>query len=185
MKLKLLLVALVCLFVVLVAFAGIFAALFFWRANSGAAGPVVTVETVYPGASAEVVTNTIAVPIEQQVAGVEKALWLWSRSEDNGKYCLRVAFAKGTDPQQARKLVQDRVDLALPMLPQAMVQGRPTVSFDAPTTRSCAVLARGPLRCAVPGQSGGTEAGEATPASQIDWPGGTGPQGRDGGSCRR
>ena len=96
------------------------------------AGPVVAVRAVYPGANAETMVDTVAAPIEQQVNGVERTRWLCSRSENNGQYCLRVAFAEGTDPQQARKLVQDRVALALPMLPDATVHAGTTVSFDAP-----------------------------------------------------
>jgi multidrug efflux pump subunit AcrB len=101
--------------------------------------PVVTVEAVYPGAVAQTVADTIAAPIEQQVNGVENARWLRSRSENGGRYRLRIEFAKGTDPDMAKVLVQNRVSLAMPVLPQETAQAGITVSFDAPPARILAL----------------------------------------------
>jgi serine/threonine protein kinase/preprotein translocase subunit SecD len=82
--------------------------------------PSVTVEATYPGASAEVVRDTIAAPIEQQVNGVEGMLHLWSRSTNKGTYLLQITFRPGVDLDLVRSLVQSRVNLALPMLPDAI-----------------------------------------------------------------
>ncbi|MGA7702820.1 MAG: efflux RND transporter permease subunit [Thermoguttaceae bacterium] len=82
--------------------------------------PTISVEATYPGASAEVVRDTIAAPIEQQVNGVEGMLHLWSRSTNKGTYLLQITFRPGVDLDVVRSLVQSRVNLALPMLPDAI-----------------------------------------------------------------
>jgi HAE1 family hydrophobic/amphiphilic exporter-1 len=86
--------------------------------------PTVSVTTTYPGASAQVVMNTIALPIEQQVNGVSGMLYMQSTSSSDGKYSLIVTFAIGTDPDMAQVLVQNRVANALAQLPPGVqVQG--------------------------------------------------------------
>jgi multidrug efflux pump len=80
--------------------------------------PTVQVTASYPGANAEVVANTIAAPIEQQVNGVERMLYMSSQSTNDGNYTLTVTFEIGTDVNIAQVLVQNRVALALPQLPQ-------------------------------------------------------------------
>jgi len=89
--------------------------------------PVITVEVVYPGASAQVVADTVSAPIEQQVNGAEKMLYLWSRCTNEGKYTASVVFKDGVDLNQAQVLVQSRVSLAVPMLPDAVTHAGVTV----------------------------------------------------------
>jgi HAE1 family hydrophobic/amphiphilic exporter-1 len=86
--------------------------------------PTVAVTTRYPGASAKTVMDTIALPIEQQVNGVQGMLYMQSTSASDGTYNLIVTFAIGTDPNMAQVLVQNRVSAALAQLPAAVqVQG--------------------------------------------------------------
>ena len=79
--------------------------------------PTIEVSTVYPGANAELVRDTIAAPIEQQVSGVERALSLSSQCTNDGRYRLTVTFEPGTDLNMAQVLTQVRVTLAMPILP--------------------------------------------------------------------
>jgi hydrophobe/amphiphile efflux-1 (HAE1) family protein len=86
--------------------------------------PQVSVSVSYPGASADVVQQSIAQPIESRVVGVDNAIYMKSTSGNDGSYTLTVSFAVGTDPDINTVNVQNRVNLALAQLPQeAQAQG--------------------------------------------------------------
>jgi multidrug efflux pump subunit AcrB len=82
--------------------------------------PTVRVTANYPGANARVVADTVAAPIEQQVNGVEHMLYMSSQSSNDGSYTLDVTFALGTDVNIAQVLVQNRVAIAQPVLPEVV-----------------------------------------------------------------
>jgi HAE1 family hydrophobic/amphiphilic exporter-1 len=79
--------------------------------------PTVQVATSYPGADARVLADTVAAPIEQEVNGVERMLYMSSTCSSDGSYKLTVTFEVGTDLDEAQVLVQNRLAVALPRLP--------------------------------------------------------------------
>ena len=94
--------------------------------------PVVQVDCNYPGASAQVVSETVATPIEQQVNGVENMMYMSSQCTNDGTYNLTVTFKHGIDVNLAQVLVQNRVALALPQLPDVLKQTGVNVKKKAP-----------------------------------------------------
>ena len=89
--------------------------------------PTVQVNAVYPGANAETVAQTVGIPIEQQVNGVEGMMYMSSTSSASGAYSLTVTFEVGTDIDMATVMVQNRVSVALNSLPEEVKQQGVTV----------------------------------------------------------
>src|SRR5437867_6804154 len=84
--------------------------------------PSIMVMCTYPGADAQVVADSVAAPIEQMVNGVENMLYMVSQSNNDGSYTLTVTFKPGVNLNFAQVLVQNRINLALPLLPDVVKQ---------------------------------------------------------------
>lgn len=84
--------------------------------------PSVEVRAYYPGASPETMATTVASLIEEQLNGLDGMLYMFSQASANGEMVLRVTFKIGTDPDTAQQLVQNRVNQALPRLPEVVRQ---------------------------------------------------------------
>ena len=95
--------------------------------------PTVEVAAVYPGANAKTVADTVAAPVEQQVNGVEDMMYMSSRCTNDGAYALTVTFKPGTDLNIAQVLVQNRVNLAQPVLPDLVKRRGVLVKKKSPT----------------------------------------------------
>jgi multidrug efflux pump subunit AcrB len=95
--------------------------------------PTVEVSAVYPGANAKDVADTVAAPIEQQVNGVEGMLYMSSQCTNDGSYSLTVTFNNGVDLNMAQVLVQNRVALAQPILPELVKRRGVAVKKKSPS----------------------------------------------------
>jgi hydrophobe/amphiphile efflux-1 (HAE1) family protein len=96
------------------------------------APPTIQIDCNYPGASALVVSQTVAAPIEQQVNGVEDMLYMSSQCTSDGSYTCTITFQSGTDLNLAQVRVQNRVNLALPQLPEVVRATGVTVRKRSP-----------------------------------------------------
>jgi multidrug efflux pump len=82
--------------------------------------PSVIVKAQYPGANPQTIAETVATPIEEQINGVEDMLYMSSQATSDGLMTLTITFKLGTSPDQAQQLVQNRVNQALPRLPDVV-----------------------------------------------------------------
>lgn len=95
--------------------------------------PQIQVTTSYPGASAKILSDTVASPLETQINGVENMIYMYSQNSASGDLALSVYFDIGSDVDQALNNVQDRVDLALSTLPEEVQKEGVVVKKETPT----------------------------------------------------
>src|SRR6266702_6052847 len=104
------------------------------------APPTITVTANYPGASAKVVADTVASPIEQEVNGVENMIYMGSRCTNDGQLTLDVTFKLGTNLDMAQVLVQNRVKTAEAKLPDEVKRQGVTTKKKSPSILLCVNL---------------------------------------------
>src|SRR3954453_22926205 len=96
--------------------------------------PTVEVSAYYPGANAQVVADTVAATVEERVNGVENMLYMSSQCTNDGMYTLTVTFRLGVDLNMAQVLVQNKVSLAEPILPELVKRRGVSVKKKSPST---------------------------------------------------
>ncbi|MGI9492258.1 MAG: efflux RND transporter permease subunit, partial [Geminicoccaceae bacterium] len=96
------------------------------------APPTIRVSANYPGASAEIVSDTVATPLEQEINGVDDMLYMSSQATGDGRLTVTVTFKLGTDLDAAQVLVQNRVAIAEPRLPEPVRRLGVTVRKNSP-----------------------------------------------------
>ncbi len=96
------------------------------------APPTIVVTAAYPGASAETISKTVATPLEQEINGVENMLYMFSQSTADGVMTLTITFELGTDLEEAQVLVQNRVGIAEPRLPEQVRRLGVTTNKNSP-----------------------------------------------------
>lgn len=102
--------------------------------------PQIVVKATYPGASAKVLVDTVAIPIENKINGVENMLYMSSNSDDNGEYTLTITFNIGTDPDIAQVKVQNRLQQVTSELPDIVNKQGVTVKTQNPNILGLLVL---------------------------------------------
>ncbi len=95
--------------------------------------PQIQVSTSYPGASAEILSDSVAAPLENQINGVEDMIYMYSQNASTGNLSMSVYFTIGANSDTALNNVQDRVDLALAQLPEAVQKQGVIVKKETPT----------------------------------------------------
>src|ERR1700749_3960765 len=86
------------------------------------APPAISIQVIYPGASAETVQNTVTQVIEQQMSGIDHLLYFGSESDKDGSMTITLYFEQGTNPDIAQVQVQNKLQLATPLLPTEVQQ---------------------------------------------------------------
>lgn len=102
--------------------------------------PQIVLKTTYPGANAEVLVDTVAVPIENQINGVENMLYMSSTSDDSGNYTLTVTFEVGANPDISQVKVQNRLQQVMSDLPAIVTQQGVDVTTQNPNILALLVL---------------------------------------------
>ena len=95
--------------------------------------PTVVVKAQFPGANPKMIAETVATPLEEQINGTENMLYMFSQASSDGLLTLTVTFRLGTDANLAQELVQNRVNQALPRLPDVTRSLGVTTSRPRPT----------------------------------------------------